>query len=77
MMLFGGFIIAQTGSLNWKEILKIMLLLPSNVSGVSLVLNVVKLRETLRRSSWEKQNYCMPTMNFIPDWYFHMYDTLK
>lgn len=51
MMLFGGFIIAQTGSLNWKEILKIMLLLPSNVSGVSLVLNVVKLRETLRRSS--------------------------
>lgn len=77
MMLFGGFIIAQTGSLNWKEILKIMLLLPSNISGVSLVVNVVKLRETLRRSSWEKQNYRMPTMNFIPAWYFHMYDTLK
>jgi len=51
MMLFGGFIIAQTGSLNLKEILKIMLLLPSNISRVSLVINVVKLRATLGKTS--------------------------
>lgn len=60
---FGGFIIVQSlWIFKLMEMFQITLLLSLNVLRVFFVFNGLKLRATLGKASWGKQNDCMTAM---------------